>query len=82
MYFTNKKQYILNEIVKPIFYIQYVLTFKLLSMTKGPFADSVDQDLTVQDVQFDFGSTLSAVENFFLKKKKKKQELGFYEVCL
>ena len=43
------------------------LTLKLLIATHGPFADSVDQDQTAQNVQSDLGSTLSDKKIFLSK---------------
>ena len=44
------------------------LTPKLLIATHGPYADSVDQDQTAQNVQSDLGSTLSDRETFLSKR--------------
>ena len=58
--------------------IKMDLTFRPLSTSHCPLADSVNHDQTGKNVQSDFGSTTSKIEDFFLisklKKKKKKKK--------
>ena len=54
------------------FHFKCTLTLKLLIAIHRPFADSVDQDQTAQNVQSDLGSTLSDKEIFLSKKQSLK----------
>ena len=49
----------------------HFFTLKLFSMTHRPCADSIDQDLTAQNVQSHLGSTVSdkEVKEFLIPKK-------------
>ena len=42
-----------------------LLTLRLISLTAGPFANSIDQDQIAQNMQPDLGSVLSNKQNEF-----------------